>query len=579
MRGFSVGRPLLWVVLGALLFLLVLPAAPVRASDDFLPDSPEAMADWTQPPLYDRYSVWNYTYGGVKTFPETIGRLYYLINLMQVGKAWVVKLGIRTVEYALYFDAVSPVIGAVGRSMSAISNLTAGSPAGWLVRAGLALAGAVALWHWTVGGRRNKAFQVLAGTAVLLVGTYIIVAKAPAFLIASSGAARGLGGEIVSGVAAVAAPAAGQGAPSERLVRAAGEGVWEALVFDPWVEGEFSAGAAAKAAYLDGNIQGGRWLKMTPTERENWYLSRMDFATRLADFHQYEERLVQDYLPRRFFLALVSLLLGLVWTLAMLLLAGGVLYYQFVLLGMLALAPLWAVLGLWHPSGLRVARGALVKAAGALISQVVLLAVLALALGLTGPLLSLGAPLGWLTQGLLVTLCVAALCRYRFAWLRWGRESGSPGLVREIATWRERFRSRRTVAAGATGREVVQDAALVVSQVLPQFREVAAAAAGGPSLRVEDQEPGGRERPAPAPGVDLSDELRRLRLRLVRTGGEGREAPAGRPEPLPRPAREAVGESAQGVATARSSAPAGAPGPGPRPRAEVGQALNEYRRR
>lgn len=563
-----------WVVLCALLFLLVVPARPALASDDFLPAPPEAMVDWTKAPLYDRYSVWNYTYGGVKTFPETIGRLYYLINLMQVGKAWTVKLGIRSVEYALYFDAVSPVVKAAGQSMTAIGGLTTGARSGWLVRAGLAITGAVALWYWAVRGRRDKAFRVLAGGAVLLVGMYVIVAAAPSFLIASAGAARGLGAEMVSGVAAVTAPAMGQGSSSERLVRAAGEGVWRALVFDPWVEGEFSAGAAEKPAYADEDVKGGKWLAMSPTARENWYLSRLDFATRLSDFHQYEERLVQDYLPRRFMLTLVSLLLGLVWAVAMLLLAGGVLYYQFVLLAMLGLAPLWAVLGLWHPSGLRVARGALMKAAGALISQVVLLAVLALALGLTGPLLSLGEPLGWLAQALLVTLFVGVLSRYRFAWLRWGREDGAPSVLREVRSWRERFRSHRTVAtgaAGAVGRGAAEEASAAVGQVLPQFREVAAAA--GLVQRLEEhadsagQSPGGSQ--------ELSDELRRLRFRLSRGSDVGAEQAS--QGPLPRASQEVGGRpSGSGPVGAGG---AGAAAPGARPGSDVGRRLNEYRKR
>jgi hypothetical protein len=571
-------RALRWVVLCALLFLLVVPARPALASDDFLPDPPEAMVDWTKKPLYDRYSVWNYTYGGVKTFPETIGRLYYLMNLMQVGKAWTVKLGIRSVEYALYFEAVTPVVSAAGRAMSAVMDR-----AGWLVRAGLAITGAVALWYWAVRGRRDKAFRVLAGGAVLLVGMYVIVAAAPSFLVAGAGAARGLGVELVGGVAAVAAPSSGQGTPSERLVRAAGEGAWRALVFDPWVEGEFSAGAAEKAAYLDDDIQGGKWLAMTPTARENWYLSRMDFATRLSDFHQYEERLVQDYLPRRFMLTLVSLLLGVVWTVAMLLLAGGVLYYQFVLLAMLGLAPLWAVLGLWHPSGLRVARGALVKAAGALISQVVLLAVLALALGLTGPLLSLGEPLGWLAQALLVTLFVAVLARYRFAWLRWGREDGAPGFFREVRSWRERFRSHRTVpaAAEAAGRETLRQVPVAVGDVLPQFRDVANASASAAARFMEEKEQAAGGGQSPAASLELSDELRRLRLRLARGAGEaGGEGAV--PAPLPREQQQVVVRAAGtggGAAGGAGAGAAGAGAPGARPRPDVGRRLNEYRKR
>jgi hypothetical protein len=509
--GMKWRKGLFLALLLAVGLLVLLPGRPALADEEFLPARPPAMVDWSEPPLYERYPAWHYVYGARIQGPDTLHRLIYTMNLLQVGKAWILKLALRSVEYAVSFDLAGPLVARAGVAMRALVGALWQADQAALVVAGLLMTGALALWYGAFRARLVTGLRILAGAAIILVGSYALFEVAPQTLVNSASIARALGSQVLAGAAAAVAPAGSEGTAAQRLLRSAGESAWRAFVHDPWIDGEFTADAAAKPDYADGEVEGGRWLALSPSVRLNRY-NFMNPTSKLNDFSQWDTEYAVDYLPRRFTLVLVSGAVTLVYAGALLLLSGGILYYQLLLVAMLALAPVWLLLALWHPGGLAMVRGAVVRAVGALVAQVVLLAVLAVLLALTGPLASLAEPLGWSARAMLLALLGAVLYRYRFRWLHWGRETGETGAVREQPTLLERLVLRRSGA----GERAVQPSAPIPAAA-PALGALPSFALERPSLGFAP-EPGESEG-ADAPGrggvvAEVAEEMRRLRARL-----------------------------------------------------------------
>lgn len=555
-------RSLALAALLALLLLLLLPAPPARAGDDFLPDQPDGFVTWSEAPLYDRYPVWHYTYGArLAGQADTVYRLTYAINLLQVGKAWLVKFAVRSLEYALHLDLITPLLSKAASAMAAVGKWLWEKDGAPLVVAGLIATGAMALVTGALGGRRSRGLRMLGGAAAVLVVGYGVLAVGPSALSAGARVSREVGAQIVGAAGLAAAPAGSQGNAAERLVRAAGESAWRTFVLQPWVEGEFTAGSATKPAYMEGTVAGGKWLALSPVQRTQQY--NINLSAQLQDFHQWDAALTLDYLPRRATLAGVSFVLGSVYAGGVLLLTGSVLYYQLLLLVILVLAPLWLVLALWHPSGLRIVKGALVKAVGALVAQVVLMTVIAAHLALSLPLASFAEAMGWMVQGLCLAVLAAMLFRYRFRWLRWSREEEGREREAPAAPWLRQVLPWRRESAGrlATARAEAAAAAALAEQPLPRFREERSE--GAPAL-AERQPP---EVPA---SVALAGEMRRLRMVLHRPAGGDL------------PGRDELGLKPGAAAMGGGQAAAEPGGSGRRVdpvRPEVGQVLNRFRKR
>lgn len=492
------------IVLAVCLIALLLPAAQALADSggEFLPPPPKQVPTWSQAPLYDRYPVWHYTYGAQLQGADTIHRLFYLANVLQVGKAWLLKLAIRTVEYAVHVDLAGSLVERGSVAMRSLVGALWQADGGALVVAGLLLAAAAAFWRGLAAGRRLAGLRVLAGAAVIVVGSYALFEVAPQTLTESAGIARGLGGQVLTATGSLAAPTGTGGTPRDRLLRAAGEEAWRVMVLEPWIDGEFSGGAEQKPEHKDGDVPGGKWLKETPTDRTVRYRSYL--LSGADDFAQWDDYTVLDSLPRRVLVSVMSGLVTLVYAAALLGLAGGVLYYQVLLVMILALAPLWLLGALWHPSGLTMARGAVVRAIGALVTQVVLIAVLGVALMLVLGAAHLAGSIGWMAQAALMALVAATLFRYRLRWLRWGREVQAGEEAAARGGLLAYLRRRRAEPQGADRPSRVEPAAVLAQ--LPRLREEA------PRPEAEPQTV-----QATVAVVELAAEMRLLRSRLTRS--------------------------------------------------------------
>lgn len=493
-----------WLLVAAVvLATCLLPAARAMAdmSDEFIPPPPKQVPTWSQAPLYDRYPVWHYTYGAKLQGADTIHRLFYLSNLLQVGKAWLLKLAIRATEYAVHFDLAGPLVERGGEAMRALFGALWQADGGALVVAGLLLAAAMALWWRFVGLRQQAALRILGGAVVLLVGSYALFEVAPQTLTESTGIARSLGGQVLTATGSLASPSGTGGTPRDRLLRSAGEEAWRAMVLAPWIDGEFSGGAEQKPEHKDGDVPGGKWLKESPTDRTVRYRSYV--LSGAVDFAQWDDYTVLDSLPRRVIISGVSALVTLVYAGSLLGLAGGVLYYQLLLVAILALAPLWLLVSLWHPNGLAVARGAVVRAIGALVTQVILISVLGVLLTLVLGVAKLGGSLGWIAQALLMALAAGTLFRYRLRWLRWGREVQAAGTERGPSGLLAYIRRGRPEPQAVTRPVRVEPAPVAVQ--LPRLREEAP--------RPEVERPVAQ---AAVAVIELASEMRQLRSRLTR---------------------------------------------------------------
>lgn len=494
----------------ALLLVVLVPAASAAAADDsFLPAPAPDMVQWADTPLYDRYPVWHYVYGSRSGSWDADSRVLDSTNLLQVTKAWLVKLSIRAVEYALFFDPVTPLAERAGKQMDALVSALWRDDGAPLVIAALTVAGMAALLLWVFRGRRQSGVWFLAGVAALVTGSYALFEAAPAVLPSSAGVARALGQELTGAVARVTAPAAGEGTSAERLTRAAGEAVWQALVMEPWVQGELSAAAAQNPVYADFAVPGGRWLAMTPSERAQRY-RLMSLATQQTDLAAWDRP--ADHVPRRATIALASFLAALAFAGALLIIAAGVLFYQLAMVTLLVLGPLWLLLALWLPSGPVMARRLFLMWVGALVAQVTLMVVLAVLLGLLPALASLGSELGWFARGALFAVAAVVLCRYRFSWVQGRQKSRGTG-ERQGEAVQPRTPGR---SASAAAREALRQTAFAAAEMPLRQREPSVEPGAAP-VRAAASPPGRRAEPLVATSaavMDFQHEMGRLSGRL-----------------------------------------------------------------
>lgn len=393
----------------ALLLILGLtlgPAATALALDEpELPPRPAAAGPLPEDklPLYEQYPASAYTVDALSVDSAASQTLIWTNTALSL-KAWLVKLSIRSLQYALNLDVGAGLRAPAGQAMAALRARLWDADGGALVVAGLVIAGGAALLLYLSRRHAQRAWLVLgSATAVLLIG-FALLLGGPGWLQTDAAVARSLGRGTVEAVARTI-PEAGDGNGLTELV--AGE-LWDVLVYQPWVLSEFGSVDNATRFSDRGGTPGAAFLGLPPSGRINSYLS-MPASERLIALPWWSP----DYLVRRLGLALTSGLAAVVACAALLLLAVGVLFYQVVLTLLLATAPLWLLISLLWPGGVRLTRWFLEHALGALVQLVLLPGVLAVFLALSHALHGLAADLGWAAAGLLQALLAAVIWYYR----------------------------------------------------------------------------------------------------------------------------------------------------------------------
>jgi hypothetical protein len=445
-----------------LAFLLLLAPVSTRA-DPLIPGRPAAVPAYTSAmPLQDdeRFPPYVYTFEGEGQL-NSIGHqpIYFWMNELLVVKAWLLKLALRVVEYALVQDFLTPLLERAAQATAALGEvLWSGSTP--LVVAALSLTGlwAVALY---LQGRASRVWASLGGSvAVLAVAAILLTAGADAARTAS-GLSRDLTRQVYGAVENI-----GRDRPGWGLVARAGDGLWRTLVYQPWVAGEFGA-QAGEQTY--GQLNTTSFLAKTPVDR---HLICGD-QNRMKTYCPWWG---VDFLPRRMLIAGWTFLATAAVSGSLLALAGGIILAQLALLFLLALSPLWLVVALWWPEqGRRLLSALWLKALGALVTQVVLAVTLGVLLLLTLPVATAFTD-GWMLQSLVLTGLAILSLRYRTAWLE-----SLGALPRGLA---ERAGRAEPEGRGARGRRpglpaaATAPAPATVTALAPFFAHVAYTPAG-----------------------------------------------------------------------------------------------------
>jgi hypothetical protein len=522
MRGVSRrSRAAILVILAALAFLGLFLLTPARtlAADPLIPGRPAGTATYgSTPPLYEdeRYSPYSYTFEGLTQFrggsPQPI---YFWMNELLVAKAWLLKLALRTVEYALVQDFLTPQLNRAAQAAGALGGLLWQGSAPLVVGA-LSLTGLWAVWLY-LRGRASRLWGALGGSLLILLLTAALLSAGKDGAAVAGAASRDLARQAYGTIDALGRNQQGWG-----LTAGAGDALWRTLVYQPWVDGEFGSDAGAQ---LYGQINAASFLTKSAVDRH----LICDDQIRMTAYCPWWS---DEYLPQRMLMAGWTFLAGAVVSGALIALGGGMILAQVALLLLLALAPVWLLIALWWPAqGVRLLSAVWLRALGALLVQVVLAVTLGVLL-----LLALGVAAAftgsWMLASLVLTGLAGLAFRYRTAWLEplarapRGLAGWIGGGARDDTSLRGRTSAAGTSATGL-GSVVPAFASLGAMTWQPDGPPApvpaspdAAWAAGGPGGSVAGRRPSeslAREAAAPASAslVFFRSELQVLREQLT----------------------------------------------------------------
>ncbi|HEY3364665.1 MAG TPA: hypothetical protein VGK74_06400 [Symbiobacteriaceae bacterium] len=440
--------------------MILLPAFRA-AADPLIPDRPAGAESYSvRAPLYDdpRYEPWAYTFEGAQwNSPGYIG-IYFGMNQLLVTKAWLLKMALRVVEYALSVPFYAPVLPRLQSILTTFdSNFWSGADTP-LVAGALSLTGLWALLLY-VRGRTSRVWAALGGSILIIMASTAVLTAGPDTVTKALGLAR----DATAQVYGTADHAFRDSAADWSLLARSGDGIWRTLVYEPWQMGELSGGG--RTLFRSGvGLDGGEFLAKSVQQRQETCLYNPSAGQAYCPWWQVE------FLPRRMLLALWTFLATAVYAGVLVLLAGGIILGQLTVLFLVALAPVWLVVALWWPErGVGLLWKLLVQVLGSLAGQALLAATLAVLLLFSRGITEGFAAAGRMFQSVLLVILALVAFRYRYGWLtplaavrdRLEREPGETAVVR--------FRRRtggRTEASDAPGDGV--------REAIPVFSAMAA---------------------------------------------------------------------------------------------------------
>lgn len=517
-------------LLSLLVMLVCLGPPLVRAAEPLIPDRPDGAATYSGTrPLYEEFAHDVYTFEGVGQY-STGGPIspYFWVNALLVTKAWLLKTSLRVVEYALKVDFLGPFLDQVGSVLRLAGAEFWEGSSPWVAGA-LSLTGMWALLLY-MGGRVTRVWATLGGTVLTLVLTTLVLTEGPGLVQTGNTLARAVSTEIFDGMERVAPTDANQWG----LVGLGGDALWRALVYEPWLTGEFGA-VAGETAY--GQTNDASFLRKTVAQRTEICAPRSLVSPSCPWW-------ADEHLPRRMVLAGWTLLATVAVGGTLLALAGGIIFAQMALLLILALSPVWLLVALWWPEqGRRLLAWVGLRALGALVVQTVLTITLGLLL-----LLSLSVPIafsGWMLRSIILTVLSVAAFRYRTAWLeplstarRWGTEWSARQEREAVA----QAPVRRTESAGRQGA-VAAGQAPQFAGLAPGFKRTEHGSSGWLD---EELDPAAVSVAQPGRSGLFRSEMQSLRERMV-DGGEG--------SAIRFAVRSRAGETPTGALTGSTAAP------------------------
>ncbi len=378
---------------------------------DLIPPRPAEAGAYTETPVYERFDLSAYVFDYKDSYAGPQDKQFMsFTNTLLLIKTWLVKLSIRVMEYAANGDLIGPLTQTATEAMSALEQWIWEIDGAPLVVAALAF---TALWSLiaVLARRLTRSIQIMAGTALVLVASYALLAVIPTALPDIREISRAASQQSIEVVANATQAGSGQD-----LIIKAGSAAWDTLVYQPWLDGEFNDRTAA-AEYTSSGLVGGGILAMNLDERPKIYTDRLPAVG--GAIHPHFQPWRPEFIEWRMLLALFTLFAGAVYAVSLLLLSGGIIFYQLVLLVAVALLPLWLLVALWWPQGsIRIIKRILAVGLGALFKQAALAIILAVVLALTLAMKTVLPGTGWVLQALLAALLAFAAYRYRFAWLK-----------------------------------------------------------------------------------------------------------------------------------------------------------------
>ncbi|HEY3369129.1 MAG TPA: hypothetical protein VGK74_29085 [Symbiobacteriaceae bacterium] len=389
------------VLLGALL----LPA--VALADPWVPDRPPGAPAYAanKAPLYDSQWIepWAYTFEGDGQY-NSIGlvTVYFWMNELLVAKAWVLKSGLRLVEYALTSSFFDPLADKAAGALSAFGDTLWSADGAPLIAGALSLS---ALWAMLlyVRGRVTRVWSTLGGTVLVLMAATVVLTAGADWAKPVVNLSRQMSTQVYGSI-----DKAGKGKDTQwPLLARSGDAAWRTLVYEPWVTGEFGSEAGEKRY---GTLEGEMFLIWTVEARQTVCLGMNERV--YCPYWQ------NSFLPKRMLLAIWTALATALYAGALVVLASSVILAQLSLLFFLALAPVWLLVALWWPGrGMQLLNRFLTRVLGVLVSQVMLAATLGVLLFLSETLGDAFPKGGWMFRSILLAALGGLAVKYRYAWL------------------------------------------------------------------------------------------------------------------------------------------------------------------
>lgn len=500
-------RRFLWLAVALTVLMLTFSTA-LAGTDPLTPDRPASAPPYSgnRPPLYDdpSYEPWAYTFEGDRFGYADYTSFYSTLNQLLTIKAWLMKLAIRSVEYALAQDWFKTLGGKAGDLVGALGSTLWEQDGAPLVVGALSLAGLWALLLY-LRGRVSAVWASLGGTALVLGATAMILASGSAAAGTMVAVSREMTLQVFASIDKVSGAAPGEGG----LVVRNGDAAWRTLVYEPWLQGQFGSVQGPAHFRSPDGVDGGRMLGQSQDYRLQWFLEcqigQVKSQERYCPWWGYQ------YLPRRMALTLWTSAATLLYAGALVILAGGIALAQLSLLFLLVLAPVWLMVALWWPGGgAQLLRRLLLRMLGSLVTQAVLAATLGVLLLLGLSVRSAFLSQGWMLQSILLAALGGLALRYRYSWLfprLEVRAGGEERLWDRLRGWVAPQRHPAVAAAaGAAAQPVPVFSALPGPP--PQMQ-----AAVGEIQRVVGLDPTGRV--APSQRVELAQaQMRMLREHL-----------------------------------------------------------------
>lgn len=419
-------RALRYWILVPLLLMVVFAGAASGTGGEVIPRT-TLNHDPAQVPLYDRYPVWAYTVDSTAA-DGSIRQLQHLLNGLNSGKAWVLKLALRSMEYAVAWRLPQELLVQAEGLLGSLRSLFWEGELSVLVLAGIAVAGLGALLLAGAMGRGRAAWGLLLRTFLLLAVAAIGFDRAGPMLKGAASLNADLTTAVFATTNRLSVPIEAR-SDNARTTRAAltgsGDALWRVSVLYPWALQEFGSLESA-GLHADQNLPGGKLLSKTANQRSDYYWSQPQ-AVRERDFAWWQE----EALPRRLTVAVGSALSTMVVATLILLVAGSVLVYQAFLLLLTALLPLVFLLALWPGFGGELLRRWGQSAFQAVLGQLLFVALLGVAVPLIQAAAGMESAMGWeAILFLQVGLAFALLVAWRTLLVRWvrpGRGKSSQG--------------------------------------------------------------------------------------------------------------------------------------------------------